>query len=346
MQATTSRPFVRARPFGRSLTVGAAAAAAFVFASMQADAQTKLTIGTAKDPNLSAQIVIARDKGFFEKAGLDAEISFFPSGGDLMAAFVGGSVSMGTAGATPTTTLRSRPFPIVIVSRVSDISGAQQLLVKKDVDSLEALEGKKIGMLSGTASEALFNSIVEGYGLDASKFEKVNMGPTEMLQGFVQGTVDAVALWEPHSTRAREAGDGKTLVSGTHSFIPGSEGEKRVYGDHAVLFTSEDFLAQQPETVKQALTALAMASDFIEQNRDEAVAILSAEFGLTPEQLSAIVDVNRFTLSLDDQMADDMNRLAQFLAGLGKIVQNVDVREWIRPDLLREIRPELVKLGS
>lgn len=346
MQARTPRPLDRTHQFGSSFKAVAAAAMAFAFATVPANAQTKLTIGTAKDPNLSAQIVIARDKGFFEQAGVDADISFFPSGGDLMAAFVGGSVSMGTAGATPTTTLRSRPFPIVIVARVSDISGAQQLLVKNDVDSLEALEGKKIGMMNGTASEALFNSIVEGYGLDASKFEKVNMGPTEMLQGFVQGTVDAVALWEPHSTRAREAGDGKTLVSGTRSFVPGSEGEKRVYGDHAVLFTSENFLAEQPETVKKALTALAMASDFIEQNREEAVTILSAEFDLTPEQMAAIVDVNRFTLSLDDQMVADMNRLAQFLAGLGKIVQAVDAREWIGPDLLKELRPELVKLGS
>lgn len=311
-----------------------------------AAAQTKLTIGTAKDPNLSAQIVIAREKGFFEEAGLEAEISFFPSGGDLMAAFVGGSVSMGTSGATPTTILRSRPFPIVIVSRVSDISGAQQILVHQDVDGFDQLEGKKIGMLAGTASEALFNSVVDGYGLDASKFEKVNMGPTDMLQGFVQGTVDAVALWEPHTTRAREAGNGKILVSGTRSYIPGSEGDKRVYGDHAVLFTSEDFLAKEPETVKSALSALAKASDFIAESRDEAMAILSKEFDLTAEQMSDIVDVNRYTLSLDEQMVEDMNKLANFLAGLGKVVQSIDVRDWIDPAPLKEVRPDLVEIGS
>lgn len=330
--------------------LGEAAAAAalgltmLAAASGVAPAQTKLTLGTAKDPNLSAQIVIARDKGFFTEAGLTAEISYFPSGGDLMAAFVGGSVAMGTAGATPTTTLRSRPYPVVILSRVSDISGAQQILVKKGVTSLEALYGKKVAMLSGTASEALFNSVVEGYGLDAGKFEKVNMGPSEMTQAFAQGSVDAVALWEPHSTRAREAGGGVTLVSGTHSFIPGQEGEKRVYGDHAVFFTSEDFLAREPKTVAKALSALAKANDFIETNREEAIAILAKEFGLTAEQMAAIVDVNRFTLELDGQMVADMNKLAQFLAGLGKISQAVDVRDWIRPEPLKALKPELVNL--
>jgi len=205
---------------------------------LPAAAQTKIAIGTAKDPNLAAQVIIARDKGFFKEAGLDATISDFPSGGDLMAAFVGGSVQIATAGATPVITLGARPFSIAIVAQVSDISGAQQLLVHEGVNSLEQLYGKKIGVLKGTASEALFNSIVKGYHLDASKFEIVNLGPTEMLQAFVRNQVDAVALWEPHSTRAREAGKGKTLVSGTTSFIPGKEGPRRVYGDHAVF---EDF---------------------------------------------------------------------------------------------------------
>src|SRR5688572_13089043 len=69
-------------------------------------AQTKVTLGTAKDPNLGSQIVIARERGFFKEAGIDAEIKLFPSGGDLAAAFVGGSVHMGSSGATPVTILR------------------------------------------------------------------------------------------------------------------------------------------------------------------------------------------------------------------------------------------------
>ena len=59
-------------------------------AAEPAAAQTAVTVGTAKDPNLAAQIVIAREKGFFKDAGLNATVSYFPSGGDLMAAIVGG----------------------------------------------------------------------------------------------------------------------------------------------------------------------------------------------------------------------------------------------------------------
>jgi ABC-type nitrate/sulfonate/bicarbonate transport system substrate-binding protein len=260
---------------------------------LPAAAQTKIAIGTAKDPNLAAQVIIARDKGFFKEAGLDATISDFPSGGDLMAAFVGGSVQIATAGATPVITLGARPFSIAIVAQVSDISGAQQLLVHEGVDSLEQLYGKKIGVLKGTASEALFNSIVKGYHLDASKFEIVNLGPTEMLQAFVRSQVDAVALWEPHSTRAREAGKGKT---------------------------------------------------YLKSNRKEAVEILAKAFQLTPEQMDHIVDVNDYTLLIDDQIVSDMNKLSSFLAALDKIPAEVDVRSWMSTAALKSVAPNMVTL--
>ena len=311
---------------------------------LPAAAQTKIAIGTAKDPNLAAQVIIARDKGFFKEAGLDATISDFPSGGDLMAAFVGGSVQIATAGATPVITLGARPFSIAIVAQVSDISGAQQLLVHEGVNSLEQLYGKKIGVLKGTASEALFNSIVKGYHLDASKFEIVNLGPTEMLQAFVRNQVDAVALWEPHSTRAREAGKGKTLVSGTTSFIPGKEGPRRVYGDHAVLFTSQDFARKDGDTVKKVVTALDRANAYLKSNRKEAVEILAKAFQLTPEQMDHIVDVNDYTLLIDEQIVSDMNKLSSFLAALDKIPAEVDVRSWMSTAALKSVAPNMVKL--
>jgi aliphatic sulfonates family ABC transporter substrate-binding protein len=312
--------------------------------SGSANAQTKIVIGTAQDPNLSAQIVIARDRGFFKDMGLDATITNFPSGGDLMAAFVGGSVQMGAAGSTPAIILKSRPFPVTIVAQISDISGAQQLIVHQGVSKIEDLYGKKIGLLKGTASEALFTSIVEGYGLDASKFQIINLGPTEMLQAFVRNQVDAIALWEPHTTRAREAGKGKILASGTRSFITGREGPKRVYGDHAVLFTNEKFIKEEPRTVKGVLSALNKANAFMRDHRDEAIAIFAKEFQLTPSQMSQIIDVNDYTLALDDQLVADMNRLSDFLASLGKLSNPTDVRTWVDPVPLRAVAPNLVKL--
>lgn len=307
-------------------------------------AQTAVSIGTAKDPNVAAQIVIARDKNFFKEAGLNVTVHDFPSGGDLMAAFVGGSVQMGSAGLTPVITLRSRPYPVVIVARVSDISGVQQLIVREDVQKPEDLYGKKIGIMRGTDSEAFFNSVVESYGLRANEFQLINLNPTEMIQAFVQKDVNAIAVWEPHATRAREAGQGKTLISGTRSFIPGKEGPKRIFGGQAVLFASEDFVAKQPDTVKRVLSALFKANAFISNNRSEAIEILAKAFQLTPKQMSEIADRNAYTLALDSQMVTDIEKFSGFLVSVGKIPKPLDVPASIDAAPLRASFPDLVRL--
>jgi len=312
--------------------------------ALPAEAQTKVAIGTARDPNLGAQIVIAREKGFFREVGLDADIKYFPSGGDLMSAFVGGSIAYGSAGATPVLTVLSRPFPLRIVAQISDISGAQQLLVKKSIASLDALRGKKVGLLRGTASEALFNSIVKSYGFDAASVQLVNMGPAEMITAFVRGDVDAVALWEPHSSKARKLGDGKTLVSGTYSFLGPQPVARRVYGDHAVLFVTETTLKEQPAITRSVLAALQKANTFIEANRAEAIAILAKEYGLDAVEMEAVIDVNRYTLRLDDQLVTDIDALADFLYSIKRIANPVHVREAIDTTALKALNPELVNL--
>lgn len=307
-------------------------------------AQTAVTIGAGKDPNLAAQIVIARDKGFFKEAGLDAEVKFFPSAGDLMTAVVGGSVPIGSSGATPTTTLRSRPFPIRILSQISDISGAQQIIVKQSLKSLDELHGKKIAIMRGTASESLFNSFVKAYGFDASKVELVNMAPAEMLASFSRGTVDAISVWEPNTTRARRIANGKLLVSGTKSMIPGKEGERRIYGDHSVLFATDAFIKEQPNTVKAVIAALLKANEFISSNKSEATQILAKEFGLEPAEMADVMASNNYTLAINDEMVRDLDQVADFLFGLKRIQSQPKAREWIEPDLLRAVRPQLVQI--
>jgi ABC-type nitrate/sulfonate/bicarbonate transport system substrate-binding protein len=320
------------------------ALAAVLASAAPAFAQSKVVLGTAKDPNLGSQLVIAREKGYFKDAGLDAEIKYFPSGGDLATAFVGGSVQMGSAGATPITILRARPYPVQIVARISDNSGAQQVIVKQSIKTLDDLAGKKIAVMRGTGSEALFNSVVKAYGFDPAKAELVNMAPGEMVQAFARGSVDAVSVWEPHATNARKAGNGKVLVTATRSFIPGKEGPNRIHGEQAILFTSQAFLRDQPATVRAVLGVLHRASEFMAKNRPESVTILAKEFGMEPSDMADVLNGNHYTLSMDEEMVGDLNRLADFLVALKRLPAPVRAMDWIEPGPLRAVRADLVKL--
>jgi hypothetical protein len=57
-----------------------------------------------------------------------------------------------------------------------------------------------------------------------------------------------------------------------------------------------------------------------------------------------IVDVNDYTLAIDDQMVSDMNKLGAFLASLKKIPKEIDSRDWMSTAALQTVAPEMVKL--
>ncbi|TCT09652.1 ABC transporter substrate-binding protein [Paralcaligenes ureilyticus] len=323
-----------------SMSLGIAA----IVATVSAYGQTKVTIGTSRDPNNGAQILIAEQKGFFRDVGLDVTVKYFPSGGDLMSAFVGGSIQYGSAGTIPVLTIRSRPFPLKVIAQMSDISGAQQLIVKKTVSNLDELRGKKIGLLRGTASEALYDSIVSAYKFNSGSATLINMGPTDMITAFVHGDVDAVALWEPHSTHARKLGNGKTLISGTYGYLGGAAVEKRIYGDHALLFANESTLKKQPAVARLVIAALQKANDFIQNNRAETIQIMAKVYGLQPDEVGGILDVNRYTLQLNDQLTSDMEKLVKFLLTTKGITHPVRIVDLFDSTVLRSVRPDLVKV--
>lgn len=335
------------RKSARQLLIPLAVVAGGVMAAgpVAALEKTDVAIGTAKDPNLGAEIVIAREKGYFKKAGLNVVVKYFPSGGDLLAAVVGGSVDLGSSGSTPTSTLRGRPYPIKILAQMADISGAQQLIVKKDINGLKDLEGKRVAMLKGTASELLFDSFVKAFGFNQAKVKIVAMGPTEMLSSFIRGDVDAVNLWEPHTTRARKLGNGHILVSGTTSFVKGMEGPNRIYGDHSTLFARESIIAKNPKMVRAALRALAQAVDYIATDPGGANSILAKEFGMSEADMRGIMKKNSYTMVLDDVLVKDLNRLAAFLYSLKKVNSKLSAMDWIDPAPLKDVRPDWVKLN-
>jgi NitT/TauT family transport system substrate-binding protein len=170
------------------------------------------------------------------------------------------------------------------------------------------------------------------------------MGPTEMLSSFIRGDLQGVSLWEPHATRARKGGSGRILLTGTTSYVPGREGPDRIYGDHSTLFATEDFTRKNPKTVRAVLEALARAVEYVEKDPDGTNAILAKEFGMPLDDMRDIMKVNRYQMVIDQAMVDDLNRIAEFLFGLGKLKNKQPVVEWIDTAPLRDVRPEWVKI--
>ena len=61
-----------------------------------------VTVGIQTSPAM-ALVMVAKDRGFFEKRGLDVELKEFAAGKDALVAFLGGSLDFSVSGDVPVT---------------------------------------------------------------------------------------------------------------------------------------------------------------------------------------------------------------------------------------------------
>ena len=139
-------------------------------------------------------IVIARDKGFYDAAGLDVEIGTGKGSGSTaqliaskVAQFgfsdgyvVGNSVAKGLNIRMVASVYRRNPAAVVVLANSS---------IKTPKD----LEGKSVGIPTGSAQFQQWPAFVKGCGLDPSKISVVNMDPAGSPPALITGKVQAIA---------------------------------------------------------------------------------------------------------------------------------------------------------
>lgn len=184
-----------------SLVAGAVAAAAV---PVGAQAPVHIAIGTLA-VDTGAQPLYAQDRGFFARAGLDAQIQTFSSGPAIAAAVASGSLNFGLATIDTVSTIHSNGVPIVIVapasqyqSPVDEHVAALVLAPQSTIESPKQLEGK---IIASSALRTLQETCVRAYmdvnGADSSKAKFVEIPFPAMPAALQAGRVDAAWIAEP-----------------------------------------------------------------------------------------------------------------------------------------------------
>lgn len=136
-----------------------------------------------------AGVFVAKEKGFFEEEGIDAEI--IPGGPDVVIEqqVVNGAADIGVTSFDSLLVNRDNGLPLVSIAQVSQKS-SYRLLAKKEtgIDSPEKMKGKKVGTWMGSQQFQTL-AFMEKYGLDPKKdIELVKQGFT--MDQFFNDQVD------------------------------------------------------------------------------------------------------------------------------------------------------------
>ena len=250
---------------------------------------------------------------------------------------------------TPITTLilQEKGMDVKIVAPLADISGTQQIVVREHANILKPqdLEGKRIGMAKGAAVYIAIQAMAKEFGLDLASVQFVNLMPAQQLAAMENGDIDAMACWEPWTSKAKAVG-GRFWFSGARSEIPENEGDINWLVDQSVLMTFRENLDRYPETVKALIRAFQTATTFINEHIEQAVEILAKPLSLAKKDLLNIITLNKYSMTMDNLFKIGLLSFRELLHQNGVISSTPAESELYSTVFLRQVDPALVLIGE
>ncbi len=294
-------------------------------------AQTKMTIATGVDPVFSAYYV-AQQEGIFKKHGLDVRINTGPSGSAMVSFLINGQIESAFGSEIAGVSNHNLDPNVVVVAQATRLV-RWIAIVGRNVDNLDQLKGKKIGVARGSGGEVFWLALIDKLKLNAADYTVVNVEAPEMVAALERGNIDAYAVWEPWVTRGLAAVKNTKVLKDQENIL-----EQGVY-----IYMNLGWIKKNPEQAEGFVRALVEATDLINKDRKRAAKDVSDFLkSLDPPMVEQLMTKLRFEMVLDD-FTVSLFRLAETqLKQQGKLAKPLDLGAFIYPDLLRRVLPKSV----
>lgn len=293
----------------------------------------KMVIATGVDPAFS-QFYVAHEAGIFKKNGLDVQVNTGPSGSGMVAFLVGNQVNAAYGAEQAGITAHNVDKNVVIVAEGTTLLRWFSIVGSKNVNSLDDLKGKRLGIAPGTGSEVFWLEVVKHLKLNKADYTIVNVEAPEMVAALERGNVDGFAVWEPWPTRALMSIKGAKIVRDSQGIFTGRN----------FIYMNRGWIEKNRDAADRFMQSIAEANDIVNNHREDAVQMVSKFLKLPVEITRELMPKLAFPLALTNESVGNVNIAMDQLIKMGKLKQPLDLREYVYPDLLRKVRPASVTL--
>lgn len=275
---------------------------------------------------------IAEKQGMFAEHNIPVETTSYDIYLDMLPDFASGSIDGMYVGLYEALSVNNiSPVTVVLVTDHSD--GAEGLVVKEGINSVEDLRGKTIGLKSNSIGEFFVLTVLQQHGMTVDDVRIVDIDPEKVPEN-LPTTIDAGYTWEPYISEL--TAQGSSLLVSTAD-LPGLIPDTLVFRSQVV--------EERPEDVQNFVNAWFQAMSYWQNNPDEGNAIIAEAIGLTPEEIS-LAGVRLVSLEENHQGAltpgDEPFSLyytgqlqIEFLIRTGGIATRPDVNEIINPSFIQ-----------
>ena len=294
-------------------------------------AQTKMTIATGVDPVFSAYYV-AQQEGLFKKHELDVRINTGPSGSAMVAFLVNGQIESAFGSEIAGVANHNLDPNVVVVAQATRLV-RWIAVVGRNVDTLDQLKGKKVGIARGSGGEVFWLAMIDKLKLNPADYTVVNVEAPEMVAALERGNIDAYVVWEPWVTRGLAAIKNTKVLRTQEGIL-----EQGVY-----VYMNRGWIQKNPAPAEAFIRALADATDLINRDRKRAAKDVSDFLkNLDPAMVEQLMAKLTFEMELSD-FTINLFRLAEAqLKAQGKLAKPLDWSGFIYPELMRRVLPAKV----
>src|SRR3989338_5138652 len=247
--------------------------------------------------------IIAKDKGYFEKYGLDATVNEYDAGGTAMAALLSGQADFAIAADFVGVNTIFKNKELRILAAVSD-HDVFRLVARKDkgIAGPADLKGKTIGVTRKTAGEFYLGRFLTTNGLSLPDVTMIDLSPAEMVKRIESGEIDAVLTFEPHAYNIGEKMGNAVLTWS-------AQGDQRALG---LVYAANYFVERHPDVVERYLRALLEAERQVLEHNDESRAFVARTLNFNDAYMRYIWPKFIFTIDLDQDLLLTMEDQARW----------------------------------
>jgi NitT/TauT family transport system substrate-binding protein len=272
----------------------------------------------------------AKQRGFFQKEGLNVSVVYMRGGIDIKALLTG-DADFGTGSTTAVTAFVAGAPLRAVMSLNAYVD--QGLYAQPKYRSLTQLKGQSIGSLNpGGLVDTLLRRILIQGGVQPEKDVVIlNMGGTpERYAALKSGSIAASMLSAPHSLRAEK--EGFTKLAATRDYV-------NVSGTGLIVHA--DQIKKRPAMMKRFMRASLRAMNFIRENRAETTQMIVREFGMDQDVAGLAYKVLLELLSPDGKnRVDGFQLLIDFARAAQKVDRPIHAAQFIDETLLDEVLRE------
>ena len=137
------------------------------------------------------------------------------------------------------------------------------------IQDIAGLAGKKVAVAKASSAHNLLVAALESVKLPWSGITPVYLAPPDAAAAFVRGAVDAWSIWDPFFAIAELKQKARALPL-----------DRSVSAQNSFFLVNGDFAAKHPDVVATINGAIATATTWADQHRDQVAAILSEASGV------------------------------------------------------------------